>query len=66
MLKEHDHLQKVKRMKVPQSEIQPLLGNYQVGSRLRIGRVGRLMVVLAGGTAQVERRVCPIVLSRVF
>lgn len=66
MLKEHDHLQKVKRMKVSQSEIQPLLGNYQVGSRLRIGRVGRLMVVLAGGTAQVERRVCPIVLSRVF
>lgn len=33
MLKEHDHLQRVKRMKIHQNEIQPLLENYQVGSR---------------------------------
>lgn len=63
MLKEHGHLQKVKRMKVPQSEIQPLLGNYQVGSGLRMSRVGRLMVVLPGSTVQVERRVFPVVVS---
>jgi hypothetical protein len=31
MLKEYDHLDRVKRMKVSQKETEPLTGNYQVG-----------------------------------
>ncbi|KAI9570546.1 P-loop containing nucleoside triphosphate hydrolase protein [Boletus coccyginus] len=38
MLKEHDHLQKVKRIKVPQSETQPFLETYQAALH-RLGDV---------------------------